>query len=435
MNHCRKYKTIGFCTTKKQQNVDIILFLMSEEENSILEWVKSFPQVKPEEATTYKMLTNCFAIYQILNFVSDGKIKTDELKPQKNDGDWITCMKNIKALYSALEKEFAEKNIKIVVEATAIARGTKPEVTLNFFKTIILYCSKSAHSADFENQLSKCSESTQTFIKGIIESSASSAPPQPASKPPETPKATEKSTTEIKPQTSNSSLTAGEKAQLRIAEKKNIELKKELEQLQAELDSLQKPRNTTTVNSGSDNSQQKQDIAKMEKESKELDDGIKELDGVAKEKEKEQAEIRELNQQIQALEEKLKLPLDMEQLKQNEDPQIQELLKQIKEAEDQLKPEFAAKVKQDAEKLKETINKLKVSVASKKAKAGEVKEEPVDGETGKLEKEIDEMMNRNNQLNKEMLQLLSRSEAIEKSKQSKSFLEHLRTSDAFLSTH
>ena len=94
MNHCRKYKTIGFCTTKKQQNVDIILFLMSEEENSILEWVKSFPQVKPEEATTYKMLTNCFAIYQILNFVSDGKIKTDELKHQEELDENITMIES-----------------------------------------------------------------------------------------------------------------------------------------------------------------------------------------------------------------------------------------------------------------------------------------------------------------------------------------------------
>ena len=77
-------------------------------------------------------------------------------------------MKNIKALQTAFEKEFNSKNISVSIEATAMARGSKPELLLNFYKIVIIYCYESAHKSDFEAITAKCSQDTQTFVNQTI---------------------------------------------------------------------------------------------------------------------------------------------------------------------------------------------------------------------------------------------------------------------------
>ena len=413
---------------------------MSEEENSVLEWVKAFGKVAPEEVSSYKALSYCFAFYKILNFASDGEIKTDSLAQPKKEDDWITAMKNIKAFDSAMQKEFNSKNVKYTVEATAMARGSKPEVLMNFYKSIITYCYQTAHKPEFEAQTAKCSEKTQQFVKQIIasyetkesskqqETAAAPVSAAPASKAPE------------KESAQARELTVAEKAQIRVIERKNAEYKAELEKLQKELHDIQTQNATATAssNAGESDAQasaQKLKIQQMEKESKDIDEELKKLQDATTEKENEQQELKKAQEKLQTLEEQLRKPLDFEALKQNEDPQIQDLLNQIKKAEEQLKPEYTDKLSQDVKKMADTINKLKEVVASKKAKAGDAKDEPENGETAKLEQEIEEIVNRNNQLNREIMGILSRTEAIEQSKNSHSFLEHLRTSDLFLSMH
>ena len=181
--------------------------------------------------------------------------------------------------------------------------------------------------------------------------------------------------------------------------------------------------------------QQKRKLEEMQKESENLDAELKSLQDATQEKEKVQSEIRDLKQKIQVAEEQLNKPFDIEKLKQSDDPQILDLLKQIQENEEMLKPEHTEKLRGEVEKLKQTVLKLKDIVSAKKAKAENVKDQPTDGENQKLEAEINEYVERNNKLNKEIIEILSRNEAIEQSKQSQSFLEHLRTSDVFLSNH
>ena len=415
---------------------------MSEkEENCILEWVKASGKADAEDSSAYKTLNYCFSIYNILNFASDGNIKTDNLTKPKKEGDWLTAMKNIKALQTAFEKEFNSKNISVSIEATAMARGSKPELLLNFYKIVIIYCYESAHKSDFEAITAKCSQDTQTFVNQTISAFQAKTSDNkqeekaaPAPKPSSPTKEAEKQTTQTR------ELSATEKVQLRSIEKENAQYRAELEKLKAELQVIQSQNgvNSASLNAGDNEaqiSQQKQKIQQMENESKEIDEELKKLQDITAEKEKEQADLKKAQEQLQNLEDQLRKPLDFEALKQSEDPQIQELLTQIKAAEDQLKPEYTEKLTQDVKKLAETVNKLKNIVTSKKAKAGEAKDEPADGETAQLEKEIEEIVNRNNQLNLEIMSILSRTEAIEQSKNSHSFLEHLRTSDLFLSTH
>ena len=417
-------------------------------EGYIKELIDQLDFIEDKERASPYALVDCFAFNKILDFATNGEAKADDLIPQKKDKDWLTCMKNIKSFAKVAEPIFEKNGIKFTVEATATARFSKPTAYLDFIIAIVQFMFVSPQKKVFEEKLQKCSEEAQKYIKSLI-SGASTQTSEPAKEEekakvdePIKPKKTlkkEMPTPPTEPKQSpqvqqKSSFSVGTTTALRRAKIKNESLNKQLAELKAEYEKVSQ--HDEAAPAEDDNLRKlKKELEEAKKTNESLDEELKKYQDPTQEKEMLQKEIATLKEQIAEAEGKLNTPIDITQLQQSENPEIKEIIEKIKAAEERIKPEHEIELRIKSDKLKEIAKKLKADVSKYKEKAGEIKEEPGNEEAAKLEEEISEVINRNNQLNKDIMAILSRTEAIDRCRSSRSFLEHLRTSDAFLSTH
>jgi DNA repair exonuclease SbcCD ATPase subunit len=345
-------------------------------------------------------------------------------------------MKNIKNFAKVAEPVSEAKKIKLLTEATQIARFSKPTAYLEFSSSIIRFCFVSERKDYFEEKLAKCSAEAQNYIKSLAQGQETDSVVQ-EKKPVEakTPEISASTEPKQPAPTPSAASSAGDRIALRKANSKNDILRKQLEELKTEYESISKSSPTTHSVENENLTKLRRELDEAKKVNASLDEELKQLQNPTQEKELLQKEIAELKDQISEAEGKLNKPVDIAQLQQSENPEIKEIIEKIKAAEERIKPEYEITLRTKLDKLKEVAKKLKSDVIKIKEKAGEAKEEPENEEVAKIEGEIAEIINRNNQLNKDIMTILSRTEAIEQARSSRSFLEHLRTSDAFLSTH
>lgn len=404
----------------------------------IVEWIRSFSCIEESDCKTFESLSSGFAFAKLYNFATDGKFDMNSLLQLKKEDDWLTSMKNIRQLAKEFEPAFADKGIKISIEATQVARRSKPEALPNLVMAVICFMFDSPHKKEVSEITKKCSEACQNEIKSIlIANKVNTAGSEPKEAEPERPApVAETKPVEEKPQAaSTTTSSAATRTAIRRLEVKNRSLNSELEKLQAELKEIQNSKSESVslppevLSVKNDLETAKEENTKLQKELAEFPD-IPDSDKIAL-----QNEITSLQQKLAKINEDSNAALSPEKLSEMNDPDVQNLLKQIKEAEDILKPEYENELRAKVDKFKEVATKMKKSVKSKQKEIGDTKPEAESGESGELESQISEITARNNKINTEIVEIMAKLDAIEKNKTKNSFLEHLRTSDAFLSIH
>lgn len=413
------------------------LYKMSVNQDLVLEWIRAFSCVDKADCEKFDDLSYGFALSKLYNFAADGKVDLNSLQAPKKADDWLTAMKNIRVIGKEIEAPFNEKGIKVQIEATTIARRSKLEALPNFVVSFICFMFCSPKAEEVKKITLTCSQEVQNEIRSILIANnvGGNANETAEAQPKKEEKIAPKTEPEEKPAQSPAKQPEPNRAELRKLEIKNRTLKSELERLKKELSDVQSssasapelPPEAATLKSELDAAMAEN--AKLEKECAEIPDVPDST------KNSLQSEIAELQQKLQKYTEEANSPLLLEKYAENKDPEIQDLLKQIKEAEDVLKPEYETQLLQQVEKLKDAATKMKKAVKSKQKEAGDIKVEPENGEAANLEIENNNLTTRNNDLNKQIVEILTKLDAAENFKSRRSFLEHLRTSDAFLSIH
>ena len=109
----------------------------------------------------------------------------------------------------------------------------------------------------------------------------------------------------------------------------------------------------------------------------------------------------------------------------------QKYLKEIDEAEARLTDEYQKSIQAENQKIKAAAKKLVQEIKTLKEMVGDVGDE-ADDDGSKLADGIAELVERANRTNAETIEMIAKAEAIERLKQQRSYLEHLRSSTKYI---
>lgn len=434
------------------------------DKEAILPWIKSFDGVTDENCPNFDSLADGFVLAMIFNqLTDDNKINMDSLLPNvEGNNAWFNRLKNIRLVYDHVKEPFASFKLTSSVDATSIARHSKPEALVNFVSMFIVYSLKCPKKDEILKKTKALPKATQAAIKEAI-TSQRTKPSTPSSSQ----TASESTPTKSVPQTPTKQATSVETPEMRTQRiKLEIELKrleKEKDQLISENSDLKNEKEKIkNINSGptpkSSDSSPKIDEAlnaqkQEEAEIKALDEEISSLEQFNAQKDKLQAEFEALNSKLRSIRQKAnKSAPTIESFKGTTDPQAIKYLQEIEEAEKVIQPDYINKLNLLISKLNKEINIAMEDLNEKVELLGGpqmLTSQPLESPTkddgtdikkiddnsdisANLSNEIDVLTEKNNQLNEEIIELMVRAEAIEKMKNQHSFLEHIRSSSIFM---
>jgi len=386
-------------------------------ESNILEWVSSFDSINPSYFSTFETLANGYAISYIINQIKPDTISMDSLAVPKHEDDWITRLKNIRNIMKALDPIFKEYSIIISVDASGIAKKSNLGSLKDIMNGIITLSFMPSKKEETLLQVSKLSVDTKSYIKKILESGPFSSAFQ------------ELNVVEaqIKPVV---------EVQIKAVVAENApnsllaELEEENKRLDAKYQSLIEEAKKIPTNEVVEYKEQKALLEKLAKENASLEIEISQNRGIDEKKESVNLEIAQLKQALELIDKQIQESIPtIESLKQSTNPTIRALFKEIEDAEKLISAEYHREMLIKTEKLKKEFKRLKAIT-----KQLESKFTPEDIEADKLSAvtQLEETINRSNQINNEIYTKIQRTEAIEKIKRPRSYLEIIRTSDTFM---
>ena len=148
---------------------------MGEENDSvtsILEWLSHFDELKELEIKNTNDLLTSKAIAILWNFISDTKIQLEKLEAPKNDSDWLTILKNLRAIDAVCGPILTEKKFRThKPDLTSLSRTKNPEDVANFICPLILIGMQCPNKSKVIANIKACSQKTQIFIMNYIKAS------------------------------------------------------------------------------------------------------------------------------------------------------------------------------------------------------------------------------------------------------------------------
>ena len=145
------------------------------------------------------------------------------------------------------------------------------------------------------------------------------------------------------------------------------------------------------------------------------------------------AEIDDLNRRIAEKNSKRSSGVYIEDFEGSTDPEVIDLLKEIRETEENISTERIETLRAEVAKLQERASAYSAGTEKLKGQIGDVPEEHNE-EIESLQKQIEEMKAKVDEANIRISKMLMVSQSMDRMRGPASFLEHLRTSDTFLSS-
>ena len=137
----------------------------NETVNAVLEWFSHFDEVKDLQIKTTNDLLMTKAIGLIWNFISDSKIPLEKLETPKNDTDWLTILKNLRAIDAVCGPILTEKKFRTQkTDLTNLSRSRDPNEVAKFVQPFILVGMQCDNRSVVIANIKKCSQKTQHFI-------------------------------------------------------------------------------------------------------------------------------------------------------------------------------------------------------------------------------------------------------------------------------
>ena len=165
---------------------------MGEENDSvsaIIEWINHFDEIKELEIKNTDDLLTTNAIAILWNFISDSKIQLDKLETPKNETDWLSILKNLRAIDSVCGPILTEKKFRTQkCDLTSLSRSKDPAEVVKFICPFILVGMQCPNKSQVISNIKACSQKTQVFIMNYIKASnlkpTKQANPKPSPQPP-----------------------------------------------------------------------------------------------------------------------------------------------------------------------------------------------------------------------------------------------------------
>ena len=375
----------------------------------ILPWIFSFDGVTNSDLDSFSSLRSGHVLAKIFNQIQgEDVIDLNSLKPvDQSKDDWISCLRNMKTLQSHIRGPFSNCQIQSTFDITSIARRSNADNSLKeLVEAFILFSLKGPKKAENIERVKKLPKETIKMIQEIIQ----------------------KKRTQNK---DDAKIVKSEKGQpkqqieqiIQQLDTEKANLKKANEDLKNEIQTLK--------NKGTEYQQFYELNLKKEeiiKENQKLDEEINLKENLEEKKNQLQAQLNEYKKNINQVKEQELMIKSLKVYERSTDHKVINYLNEIHKIEDTIEESNILKIEKEYTHLKKILKKLASDIKSKKdiiENYKEIDEDQNDIEN-KLSNEIEMLIDKNNQLNHEIIELVKKTELIEQLNTPESLLEKMR---------
>lgn len=160
--------------------------MTSEAEGAaLLEWMNSFPEVAAFEVTNFIDFRDGKGIATLWNLCSNNKINVEDFKTPSSPTDWITMLKNLRAIDAVISPILIDKGLKETVNLTGLTKNAKEDELVKYVKPLVMISLSSPIKKDVIARIKQLSAPTQRVIKEIIKNAPKkkTAAPPPKAEP------------------------------------------------------------------------------------------------------------------------------------------------------------------------------------------------------------------------------------------------------------
>lgn len=397
------------------------------DKEGILAWVRSFDGVTPENCPDFDSLRDGIVLGIIFNHLNGTPVEFQARELDKTKDDWVTALRNLRDLQAKVKPAFDAAKVTLRMDAAAAARPSagREEALAELVESFVVFALKCPKKAEVIQKIKTLPKEGQRAIKAIVEKVKAGAVARPT-----TP--TKESAPASPPQPQASRAVTLLERQIALAKREKEKLAEQREQLEKEKqEALAAHANVEKCPEQIEYEEACAKHASLEKRAREIEEQVKAREGVLEDKKRAQSELDAINTRISELKGKLSMTTPtVESFRQSTDETAQTYLKEIDEAEKRLTNEYSESLKNENQNIRNAAKKLSRDIKALTEIVGDVEDE-TDGES-RLQNEIEELVERTKALDEEVNKIVARTEAIERMKQQKSFLEHLRSSTKYI---
>lgn len=388
----------------------------------LMPWFRSFEGVTPDVLPTVNDIIEGFAVCIIFNQLQDSvKLDTSQLQQiDRKKQDFLNIYNNIKYVYTGMKEQLSKAKCFHQFDLFKIAKFKKQDAINELISSLITFSLNGPKSELGNRIINNLDEETKKAIEELRK---------------ETNQNTQETTSApITKSLTGNSLKKKYEIILENVKKENEKLKKKNQELNEEKIKLEKE------NENLENCPQKSEEqiaydeaykAKEEaiKEGEKLDLEIKELEIVESQKNEMLAELESLNAKIKDLEKKKENKTqNLESFQKSTDPKIMKLLSEIQKEEELISPKYTEQLHSLKAKYQQQYDKLSSEIKD----FSELVDDTNDDDSSlKMSKEIEKLIDENNQMNSQIEEILVEADNINRLNNKQSFLQHLRSSSIF----
>lgn len=389
----------------------------------LLPWFRSFDGVTPEVLPSVNHIIEGFAVCYVFNKLQDAvKIDVSKLSQvNREKDDFVHTYKNLKFVCDQMKEQLSAAKCKSQFDILKIAKNKNQESINELINALIVFSLKGPKAELGKEIYKKLDKETKAAIGNLAEEMKNKKAASKASS------AKESSTHDI--------IKKKYEGTLEQLKQENEMLKKENQALKDNKTKIEnkKKDNVKVVQKSKEQIDYEETCKNKEQvvqEGQKLDLEIKELGDVESEKNRMRLELNTINGKIKDLEKKKENETkSIESYQNSTDPKVIKLLTEIKKEEEKLSPKYIEHLQSSKAKLQKQLNKLSAELNDFNDLVDDTSE---DDTYSKLTKEIEKIIDENNNLNSEIAKMLVQADNIDRLKDNHSFIQHLRSSSLFI---
>ena len=394
------------------------------DKDGILAWIRSFEGVTPENCPDFESLKDGIVLGIVFNEIQNTRVEFQMRELDKSKDDWVTALRNLRDLQSKVKPAFDAAKAPLKLDTSAVARGSRPEALVDLVESFVILALKGPKKADIIQKMKNLPKDAQKAIKAIVEK-VKASPVRPTAPPKEAAPAPQPSPSSRAILLLERQIATAKEEKQKLAQQRE-ELEKEKAQVLAERANVEKCPEQIEYEEACAKYEE------LEKRAKEIEEQVKAKEGVLEDKKRAQGELDAVDARIRDLKRRLNMSAPtVDSFRDSTDLTAQKYLKEIDEAEARLTDEYQKSIQAENQKIKAAAKKLVQEIKTLKEMVGDVGDE-ADDDGSKLADGIAELVERANRTNAETIEMIAKAEAIERLKQQRSFLEHLRSSTKYI---
>jgi DNA repair exonuclease SbcCD ATPase subunit len=143
---------------------------------ALFEWMNTFPDVQALGASSLSDFRDGLAVALVWNAIAAPPIDASALARPRDSADWISCLKNLRAIDQVLSPTFAAHGYTDRPDITSIARKALPEDVARLVQPLLAVAVQCPMKAEILSRIKGLSVPTQKILKGLLEKSQPAAP-------------------------------------------------------------------------------------------------------------------------------------------------------------------------------------------------------------------------------------------------------------------